>query len=141
MRPHAGADNVDKGKDAGNGTVDHAILEVGEVFPAGTPCIHGCGDAAAQGKAIGVNAVVSCIGVGLAGACVRMYVDIHQTRRHIETSDIDYLGPWRGLNMLGDRSNLVVLDGNVANGVDFIFGIDDVTALEHQVIGRLSTKC
>ena len=116
------------------------ILEIGEVLPAGTSRIHGCGYPAAECKSIRVHAVVSGIGVALASAGVRMHVNIHQARRHVETSDIDHFDAWSGLNMLGDRSNLVVLDGYVANGIDSVFGVDDVAALEHQVIGCLTMK-
>ena len=65
-------------------------------------------------------------------------MDIHQARGHIETSDIDHLRTRRNFNVLGDLSNLVIFDGHVANAVDPVFRVDDVTALEYKVIRGLT---
>jgi hypothetical protein len=82
--------------------------------------------------------VVSHVRVALSGARVYMYVDVYQTRRHIETGNIDHLGPRAGLNVLRDLGDLVVPDRHVAYCVDSISGVDDVTTLEHKIVGRLS---
>ena len=91
LRPHAATDNVDKGKNAGDGAVDHSILEVGKIFPARTARIHGCRHSAAQGKTIGIHTVIAGVGVAFARARVYMYVDVHQAGGDIEAGNIDYL--------------------------------------------------
>jgi hypothetical protein len=40
--------------------------------------------------------------------------------------------------VLGHRSNLVIFDRHVANAIDPVFRVDDVTALEHKVIRGLT---
>ena len=40
--------------------------------------------------------------------------------------------------MRGDGRDLAVLDGDVAHGVDLVLGVDDVSALEQEIVVGLS---
>jgi hypothetical protein len=84
--------------------------------------------------------VIAGVGVAFAGACIYMDVDVYQAGGDIEAGNINFLRAGSWLNMLCDRSNLVVLDGNIPNRIDPVFRVDDMAALEHKVIRRLPVK-
>jgi hypothetical protein len=61
-------------------------------------------------------------------------VDVDQAGRDVEPGDVDGLQRLRGRDVGRDRPHGPVLDGHVADGIDVVPGIDDVAALEEQVV-------
>ena len=130
---HACADDIEHRENARLGAVDDAVLEILELFPAGTADVDDGGDARAQGKTVRVDAAVAVVAAARAGAGVDMHVDIDQTRGYVEPGDIDdFLGLGFG-DVDGDPGDFPILDANVPGRVDFVERVDNVTALEQHV--------
>jgi len=66
----------------------------------------------------------------------QMRVDVHQAGCDIEAAGVDGFASARGIDGGGDFGDLAGLNGHVAERVDVVSGIDDVSALEQQVILR-----
>src|SRR5208283_4635420 len=90
IRPptHAAADDVQHGENSGLGAVDDLVAEFAEIAPAGAAGVHYRGDAAAERKAVGADAVLAQVFAAHApGECV--YVNVDQAGSDIERRDID----------------------------------------------------
>ena len=73
----------------------------------------------------------------MPGAGVHMHVNIHQAGRDVEARDVHDLGGLCGIDIARDRGDAAVLDGDVHDCVNVVPGIDDVAALEQQIVWRL----
>ena len=67
-----------------------------------------------------------------------MRVDIHQAGRDVESRDVDHLQSGGRIQVLRDGRDRTILDGDIADGADIVLRIDDVAALQKQVICRLA---
>src|SRR5205823_5493798 len=94
---------------------------------------HG-GHAGAKTECVGLHAVVAGPGVADARGVEQMRVDVHQTGRDVEAAGVDDLAGARRIDGGGDFGDLAGLNGHVAERVDVVSGIDDVSAFEQQVI-------
>ena len=56
-----------------------------------------------------------------------MNVDIDQSGRNVQTGDIDRLQGERRIDMLLDGRDPAILNSDITDGVDPIFGIDDAS--------------
>ena len=63
-----------------------------------------------------------------------MDVDVHQARRDVESANVYDLQCLRRIDMLSHRGDLPVADGNVPDRADVVFRIDDMAALQKQVV-------
>ena len=61
-------------------------------------------------------------------------MEIDQARRDVESIHIDRLECVLWIEMFGDCSDLSVFYSDVAHGVDVVFVIEDVAALEQQIV-------
>ena len=91
----------------------------------------------AQREAVRVDAVVAGVGALLAGARVDVDVDVDEAGGHVEARDVDDLEGLGGVDPRGDRGDLAVGDGHVADGAHAVLRVDDVAAPEQQVVLRL----
>jgi hypothetical protein len=65
-----------------------------------------------------------------------MSMQVNETGRHVQSSNIDHFACLCGRNASGDRGDPAVTDRDVPNTVDLVFWIDDVSALQQQVKTR-----
>jgi hypothetical protein len=137
---HAAADDVEKGENTGFGAIDDAILEIGEVAPAGTAGVGHRSDAVAEGVAIWVEAEVARVCALCSGAGVYVDVHVHQAGGDVQTLHVDHFEGCGARDIRGNPGNLVVLNRHVADGADVILGVDDMTAGEQEVILRLGSE-
>ncbi len=139
-RAHSGADDIEKRRDAGFRSVDHTRLEVIEGAPARAAGVGHRRDATAEREAVGRQAQVpSGVGIGLL-AVVDVDVDVDEARSDIEARDIDGSRRLRRRNVHRDRGNLLVLDRHVPNGADPVPAVDDVAALQEQIVVGLGAS-
>src|SRR3954467_394987 len=75
---HAAAHDIEHGQNTRFGAVDNALLEVLEVAPAGTAGVNDGGDAYAEGKAVGINAVVAGIGITLTSPGIDVSMNVNE---------------------------------------------------------------
>ncbi len=71
---------------------------------------------------------------------VDVHVDIDQTGDHVQPCAVDHLPRFERIDLRSDASDLVAADGHVHLAVDLVLRIDQVTALEEQVILRLGAQ-
>ena len=130
---HAVAHDVHEGQHARAGAVDHAVLEVGEVAPAGAAGIDHGGDAGAESEAVRVDAVIAGVGVARAGAGIDVDVNIDEAGGDVKPGSIHCLVRARRGDFAFDGGDFAVAHGDVAHGVDAVLAVDDVAALDEQV--------
>src|SRR5207302_1544559 len=137
---HAAADDVEHGEYTGLGTVDDLVAEFAEVAPAGAAGVDDSGHAAAKGEAIGADAIFADIfAAHAAGEDVHVHVD--QSRTDIEAGNVDGFARLRAGNVGCDSRDLALGDGYIPDRVEIVPGVDDVAALEQQIILRLAGGC
>src|SRR6185503_2325006 len=73
-------------------------------------------------------------------AVIPVNVDVDQAGRDVQPRGIDGFGGLRRRDVRGNGGDLAVLDGDVANGINPVPAVDDVAALEEQVVRRLSAR-
>ncbi len=134
VAPHAVADDVEKRQHAGPGPIDDALLEIVEAPPARGSRVHDRGHARAQREAVGIQAVVAGIGSSLARAGVHMDVNVDEPRRHVVSRRIDHFQGVGRIDVRCDCRYLSVRNGHIANRADPVPGIDDVAALQQEVV-------
>ena len=61
-------------------------------------------------------------------------MDVDQARRDVQAGDVHDLEGGLGIDALRDSGNLAVLDRDVTNRADVVSGVDDVPALEHEIV-------
>jgi hypothetical protein len=64
-------------------------------------------------------------------------VDVDQAGGDIKPGNVDHLAGSGGGNGGGYFGDLAVLNGDVAAGADAVFGVDEMAALEQQIVGGL----
>ena len=79
---HAVPDDVQERQNASRGAIDDALLEVLEIAPARSADVDDRRDARTRRHDIGIDAVVTGIGSGLARSRVHMRVNVDETGRH-----------------------------------------------------------
>ena len=134
---HARSHNIQECQHARFGAIDNVRLEVLKVLPPGAAGIGDRGYPRAEGKAIRIYAVVARVGAGFSRARIYMDVNVYQPRGHIEAGDADGFGGERRIDVRGHRGNAMILNGNIHDAVDTVGGIDDVTALQEEVVTLL----
>jgi hypothetical protein len=65
-------------------------------------------------------------------------VDVNQSGRNVESFCVNYLEGLAGRDVSGDRGDLVVFNGDVGNSTPAIPGVDDVSALDEQIVLSLT---
>ncbi len=131
---HAMSDDIEKRQHTGLGAIDDAILEIGEIPPAGTAGIGHGGDADSKGEAVGIDAEIAAVSATRARAGVDVHVHVYQAGSDVKSVDVDHLEGLRRRNVGGDGRDLVVLNGDIPDGTEIIFGVDDVTILEQKIV-------
>ena len=133
-RPHACAHDVEEGEHARLLVVDDAGLEVFEVAPSGRAGVGHGGDARAQREAVRLESPRAA-GVGvLHQARIDVDVDIDQARRDVKAGGVHGLDGARCRDVGGDGGDFAVLDRDVAHGAELVLAVDDVAALDEQVV-------
>jgi len=110
-----------------------------EIPPAGGSGVHHRGDAGPEAESVGQDTVVAGPGVAQTGGGEQVDVDVDEAGRHIQAADVDRLLRLRGVDRGPEGGNLAATNGHVHAPVDVVPGIDDVAALEEQLI-LLSTR-
>src|SRR5579871_1146074 len=119
------------------GAIDHAILKIVEVAPAGAAGVGDRSDADAESEAIGILAVIAVVRVAPARARIDVHVDVDEAGSDVEAGDIDDLPGLRGIDVGRDLGDAAVADRHVADFVDVILGVDNVAALEKKIVRSL----
>src|SRR5262249_47340640 len=112
-------------------------LEIVEGAPSRRPRVGDSGHSHAQGVAIWLEAPRAARVAVLGEARVDVDVDIDEARSHIPTGGIDGFRGARRRDVCRHGSDLTLLEGDVPNCAEIVLAIDDVTALDQQVIIRL----
>jgi hypothetical protein len=119
------------------GAIDNPLFEILEIPPAGTSRVGNRHDSSAQREPVGVHAVVACIRVAFSGAGIDVHVNIDQPGDDVESADADGLGGQGGIDTLSDSRDPAILDSDVPHRADPILGVDEMSALQQQLISAL----
>jgi len=90
-----------------------------------------------RNEPVGVHAVVAGIGAAHARAGIDVDMNINQPGRYVEARHIHRLQRLGGIDVARHFGNAAVFDGDVAHVADAVLGVDDVAAMEQQVVWRL----
>ena len=133
---HPVPDDVQERRDARLRRVDDTTLEVVEVAPARAARVGHRGRAASQREGVHGHAIGPA---GILGSLTVVHVDVHvqETGGHVQPRGVDGLCRLGRRDVRGDGGDLAPLDRDVPHGVDPVPGIDDVAALDQQVVGGL----
>jgi len=137
---HAAADDAEKGEDASFGAVNDAIFEVGKILVAGAAGVGDSRYTTAESEAVGIDAVISVVGVAEAGAGVDVSVNVNEAGSEVETFGVDGLGGVRCRDIFFDSGDFVIANGNVVDFVEIIFLVDDGSAFDKEVVFFLSEE-
>ena len=124
-------------KHARGGAIDDAISEIFEVAPAGAARVHHGGHAGAEAEFVRQHAVVSGPGALHARGRKQVNVRVDQSRRDVEAADVDDRPCLRGIDAGAHRRDLPVGNRDVHDGIDLVARIDDMSALEQDLIADL----
>ena len=138
VRHHAESDDVQHREDACCGAIDDAVSEILEVAPPGTAHVDHRGHARAEAELVRQHAVVAGPGVLHAGGGKDVDMRVDETRGDVEAADIDDGPGLCGIDIAAHGRDLPVGNGDVHDGVDVVARIDDVSALEQDLIADLS---
>ena len=105
-----------------------------EAPPARGSGIDDGGDARSQREAVGIEAVVAGVGSALARSGVDVDVNVHEPRRDVVARRIDHFEGLGRSDVRRDGRDFSVRDGHIANRTDLVPGIDDVAALQQEVV-------
>lgn len=94
-------------------------------------------DAGTEREPVGVHAVVACKGAALSGAGKDVDVNIDQPGDDVEPTDAYGLGGQGGIDTLSDGRDPAILNGDVPHRADPILGVDEMAALQQQLISAL----
>src|SRR5262249_19178354 len=106
------------------------------VMPGTSGIHHGC-RAGLEAVWVRVNAVIPVVDIWNARAGVHVNMDIHQTGDYVQSPYVHQAFRGRRRNLIGYRRDLPVANTDVADRVNPVSRVDDVTALQHQVVLRL----
>ena len=70
-----------------------------------------------------------------------MHVDIDQPGRDVQAADVNHLRGSGRIDAVGDRCDTPFLDSDILRLIDLVLGVDQVTALEQQVILSQERAC
>ncbi|MNL45673.1 hypothetical protein D3C87_1683350 [compost metagenome] len=108
------------------------FLEIRERLPAGAARVDHGGNAGTEGETVGWEGIraiaVSLVHFG-AEEVVRVHVD--QARRYEKPFGIHHLHAFLGVDVFGDEHHRIAFQRDVHDAVDVVFGVNDVTALDH----------
>ncbi len=131
---HAVADDVQKGEDAGGRAIDDALLEILEVAPARSAGVDNGRHARARRDDVRVDAVVAGIRALLTRSRVHVRVNVDEAGSDEQPSRVNRLRRIRRIDLRRDRGNLPGRNRDVSNGVDVVARIDQMPALQQQVV-------
>jgi len=139
---HAIGNDVEESEHADLGMVDDAFFFLKKSFGAGSTRVNDGGDAGLQGK-IGGNAEWRFVGtrfrikpVQRGSANSDVVVDVDEARSDVETGNVDHFSGRSGGNFFVDEGDFSARDGNIHRSIDVIGGIDDMAALQDEIIAR-----
>ena len=69
-------------------------------------------------------------------AVADVVVDVNETRSDVKAGNVDDFAGGSGGNLFGDSGDFAGGDGNVHDGVDVVGRIDDVPALQKEIVRR-----
>ena len=121
----------------GTHLVDQISLEFRKVAPAGRARVHGGSYAAAKSMAVGVYVLLDRQAAAQSAANNNMRVQIDESGGNVEPRDTDNFPGFARRDVFRHAGDLASGDANIENLVDFVLRIDQMAALEHQVIGLL----
>ena len=131
---HAGADDIEERQDSGFRSIDDAILEIVEAPPARRSCVGNRGDARSQRETVRIQAVVAGVRSAFARSGIRVNVNVDESRRDVESGRIDHFQGVAGVDVRGDGRHFPIRNRDVTHRADVVPGIDDVTALQQEVV-------
>jgi hypothetical protein len=131
---HPVSDDVQERKDARRRAIDDALFEVFEVAPSGSADIDNRRHAGPRRYDVGVHTVVAGVRAFLAGSGIHVCVNVDDTGCDEQSACVDDPRRTGRLDRRRDRRNLSAEDRDVANGADVIARIDNVPALQYQVV-------
>jgi len=114
--------------------IDDPILEIVEILPARGSSVDDRGDACAEGIAVGIQAVVAGIRSAFAGSGIHVHVNVDEPRRHVEPGRIDDFQGVDRADVRGHCRHFPACNGDIADGADVVPGIDEVTALQQEIV-------
>ena len=105
-----------------------------EIAPSGAAGIDERGHAGAEAEPVGIHHLV--VGAESLAECGSIHVrmDVNEARGDVQSRDVHRFARARGRDVLGDGGDFPALDGHVADGVDPVLGVEDVTALQEKVV-------
>ena len=124
----ADAADVDKGENLGAGGGGDEVAEGEEIGPAGAAGVNDGGDASGETEGIGTNAPG-----GRTGKDVGM--DIDPAGGEDFASEVQGFSGGIG-DGFGEGGNRGVLDGDIANGVEVLRGINNGGVFQKEVVGH-----
>ena len=133
-RPHATADDVEKGDDPGERAVDDAVLEVGKIFVTGATGVGDGGCTTAEGETVWINRVVSIVSAAESGAGVDVDVNVHEAGSNVQAGSVDGTRGTGSREIFFDRDDFVVLDGDVTNFVGVVFCVEDGSTFDEEIV-------
>ncbi len=137
VRRHAQSHDVQHRQHARSRPIDDAVSELFEVAPPGAAGVHHGRHPRPEAEPVGQDAVVAGPRVLHAGRGEDVNVLVDETRGHVQAPDIDHRARLRRIDVASHGRNLAVGDGDVHDRIDLVAGIDDVSALEQDLVSRL----
>lgn len=137
---HAAANDIEEGKDASFGAVNDAIFEVGKVFVTRAAGVGDGGDAAAEGEAVGIDAVVAIITINETCTGVDVSVNVDEAGRDVQAFGVDGLCGVSGEDVFFYGGDFAIANGYVTNFMDVVHGVKDGGVFDKQVVFFLSEE-
>src|SRR5262249_57745810 len=136
--PHAVADNIKQRQDSGVGSIDDALFEIFKVSPAGASGVgyrrHSCPEC----EAVGIDTVVARIGSSLSRSSIHVSVNVNKPGRDIQARHVNDLERLSRIDAGCDGCHLAGRDGHVTYRTDLVLCINDMAALQQQIVLLLS---
>lgn len=129
---HTAANNVQPRKHTDSGRLHHVFPKGRKVAPARSAGVHRGSDSGAQRMTVGVQS-----GSGRSGE-VRM--DVHKSGHDVHAGYIDRLQCSCRIDQCCNRFDFATGDGDIPKSVDAVLTVDQMTALQEQVIGLCVTN-
>src|SRR6266404_146246 len=111
-----------------------------EAAPTGAARIGHGRHAGAKAEGVGLYALVSRPGATRARGEEQVRVDIDEARRDVKAVNVDHLFGLRDADIRRDGGDLVAGNRYVHLRVDAVFGIDHVSAFEHEIVLSLQGR-
>src|SRR6266478_4589459 len=137
---HACAEDVQENQHTGAGAVNYVLLELREVVTAGRSGVNHGGHAGAEGEGIGEDAPIAASEHAPIGAGENVSMKIDQAGSNVESSHIDHLARLCGGDIRGNGGDPAIPDREVAPSIDIVLAVDEVTALQQEVVRGLGEQ-